>query len=277
MSSQPNSNPDAAPWCDKHGCAHERLVWGVSAEHIGGAFSCPKCDAETAARAVAEAGREHDDMRRREAARQKRAALESRIGAACIPARFADYSFDTFPAANDRARTVCQQLRTYANRWQSMKTKGISVLLIGTQGTGKTGLSISVANHVINVENGTAMFMSAYGAVRHQRDTWGRRGRTEREALDDLLAPDLLVLDEVGASTGTDGETAMLFEVLNGRYAERKPTILLSNLPMEDYESPTGKRPGLRTTLGPRVIDRFRDDGGFTVACDWPSLRGVRA
>ncbi|MGH8073676.1 MAG: ATP-binding protein [Lysobacter sp.] len=232
--------------------------------------TCFRCETDALAKAdqvEAERQRLADKVKR------KQEEIEARVGAAGIPLRYLEYTFDTFPLTDPLPRAVTI-LRSYANRWQSVRPRGISGLLVGGAGTGKTGLALCVAHAVMRSEGATVAFMSAYGAVRHQRDTWGRRGRTEREALDDLLAPDLLILDDVGTSVGSDAEVSMLFEVLNGRYQERRPTFLTSNLPMDDYEVNGQKRPGLKTYLGPRVVDRFRDDGSFTLTFDWPSLRG---
>lgn len=266
------------PICERHGC--EKIPWAMSAANGGEmTWRCPTCDDEAVARAARKDHERTDQARRDDALRRKQEALEKRIGAACIPARYRDYTFDTFPggARFERAKLHCNTLRSYASQWPVMKAKGISVLLLGGTGTGKTGLACSVGNHIMREFGETVLFMSAYGAVRHQRDTWGRRGRTEREALDDLMSPDLLILDEVGASVGTEAEMTSLYEVFNGRYADRKPTIVLSNLPIEDYDVAGVTRPGLLTYLGPRILDRFRDDGSFTLTFTWPSLRGAQA
>lgn len=279
----PAPRKQPAPVCERHHCSMEPLVlperldeaWGpLRAEQQ---WACLECAREVAADSARRAHERHDAERAREARERKQQELEKRLGRACIPKRYLDMTFNTFPGRSQTAWKHCTTLRSYANQFPAMAEKGISVLLVGGAGTGKTGLACSVANVVIREHNRTALFISAYGAVRHMRDTWGRRGRTETEALADLLAPDLLVLDEVGSSVGTDAETASLFEVINGRYQERKPTMLLSNLPMDDYTVDGVTRPGLRTYLGPRVVDRFRDDGSFTLAFDWPSLRGAQA
>lgn len=285
QNSAPTPPKPPAPRCDRHGCSLEPVV---APRHVSEVESletlraaprwvCPLCAQETTDRAAREAHERHDAARAQEARERKQQELEKRLGRACIPKRYLDMTFNTFPGRSQTAWKHCTTLRSYANQFPAMAEKGISVLLVGGAGTGKTGLACSVANVVIREHNRTALFLSAYGAVRHMRDTWGRRGRTETEALADLLAPDLLVLDEVGSSVGTDAETASLFEVINGRYQERKPTMLLSNLPMDDYTVDGAARPGLRTYLGPRVVDRFRDDGSFTLAFDWPSLRGAQA
>lgn len=250
------------PSCDRH-------PW-AALDNVGG---CHFCMTEAMSRDEQTA---EIVQRRAETLAGKQAELERRIGAAGIPQRYQAFNFDTFPATTREAKRAVAVMRSYVNQWPKLRRQGVSALLVGGTGTGKSGLAIAVANALIREGLGTAHFITAYGAVRHQRDTWGRKRRTERDALQDLLTPDLLILDDVGASVGSDAEMTMLFEVINGRYAEQKPTFLTSNLPLEDWDSPSGKRPGLRTYLGQRVIDRFRDDGSFTLAFDWPSLRGAR-
>lgn len=282
-SETPPATARPVPICSRHDTPKERItnapiadVAGVEPPQRADPWVCPKCAEEEIARAAGAAHVRHDAERAAGYQRQKQAELEKRIGRACIPKRYLAMTFDTFPGTTDAARKHCSVLRSYANQFPAMSEKGISVLLVGAAGTGKTGLACSVANVVIREHHRTALFTSAYGAVRHLRDTWGRRGRTETEALADLVTPDLLILDEVGTSVGTDAETAALFEVINGRYQERRSTIVLSNLPMDDFHIAGEARPGLRAYLGPRVVDRFRDDGSFTLAFDWPSLRGAR-
>lgn len=242
------------PICEKHGEEKFQAQDG---------WQCGTC--------LVDRQRVRDEEQRREEAAQEAAArrqadIDERLGYAAIPPRFAEQTFDTFPGRTTEARTTCNLLRSYANTFRSTnRPAGISILLLGGTGTGKTGLAICIANVVVRTQGMTAAYMKAYGAVRHQRDTWGRKGKTELEALQDLIAPDLLVLDEVGSSVGTAAEMAMLFEVIDGRYAEKKPTILVSNLAL----------PELRSFLGSRILDRFNDDSSFAHNCDWPSLRGA--
>jgi DNA replication protein DnaC len=75
---------------------------------------------------------------------------------------------------------------------------------------------------------------------------------------------DLLILDEIGVQFGSETERNLLFDVLNERYEDCKPTLLLSNLPKQDVAK----------YLGERVMDRLREDGGRVVVFDWESHRG---
>ena len=54
-----------------------------------------------------------------------------------------------------------------------------------------------------------------------------------------------------------------MFDIIDGRYQEMKPTILISNLAIA----------GIKDLIGERVIDRLREDGGKLVSFDWPSYR----
>ena len=45
-----------------------------------------------------------------------------------------------------------------------------------------------------------------------------------------FIRPDLLILDEVGVQFGSETEKMILFEIINGRYEQLKPTIVISNL-----------------------------------------------
>jgi DNA replication protein DnaC len=73
-----------------------------------------------------------------------------------------------------------------------------------------------------------------------------------------------MVLDEVGVSHGTDNELAQLFDVIDKRYALRRPVVLVSNLTVKE----------IRTALGDRLYDRMRE-GAKVIKFTWPSHRGT--
>lgn len=59
---------------------------------------------------------------------------------------------------------------------------------------------------------------------------------------------ELLVLDELGVQTGSQNEQALLFEVIDARLSENRPTIFLSNL----------KPKMLAPVIGERILDRIK-------------------
>jgi DNA replication protein DnaC len=109
--------------------------------------------------------------------------------------------------------------------------------------------------------------MTVLGAVRHIKDTYRKDSiRSESEAIDDLVAPGLLILDEVGVQVGSEHEKMLVFEIINERYQACRSTILISNLNREE----------LTAYLGDRIMDRF-NEAGAVVAFDWASYRGKAA
>lgn len=77
------------------------------------------------------------------------------------------------------------------------------------------------------------------------------------------VRPDLLVIDEIGVQFGTETEKMILFDILNARYEQVKPSILISNLAIEE----------LKTYIGERVLDRMWEGGGSILAFTWDSYR----
>lgn len=237
--------------CDMHGeyTARNwiRNVWS----------QCPACTAERDAR-----------DRERAAAAEREARLEAwqkRIGGAGIPERFQDRTLDNFKAENSAQRHALQVARDYAMGFDTGANKtGRSLLFIGKPGTGKTHLAVGIGMHLLGKRR-PVLFTTVQRAIRRVRDTWSRDSHeTESQAVATLVQPDLLILDEVGVQSGSDFEKHLLFDILNERYEKRRPSLLLSNLELDD----------VRGYLGERVFDRLREDGGEAVPFDWVSHRG---
>ena len=111
----------------------------------------------------------------------------------------------------------------------------------------------------------TAYYTTTMRMIRDIRSSYHHKSdSTEQEVIDRYIVKDLLVLDEVGLQNGTDNEKLLIYEVLNGRYENMSPTVLISNLPYID----------LKNYLGERVIDRLKGKGGILAVFDWESERG---
>ena len=133
-----------------------------------------------------------------------------------------------------------------------------TLLLIGAVGTGKTHLGAAIATYDDDGTYTTLMKM-----VRNIRETY-RNGEedTEQERIDFWAGRKLLVLDEVGVQHCTDAERLLTYEVINDRYVEMLPTVLISNETIE----------GMTQVLGERTMDRLAENGRV-VAFTWESYR----
>ena len=113
--------------------------------------------------------------------------------------------------------------------------------------------------------NRTAIFTSVSKMARRIREAKSfSADETESSVILAYSMPHLLILDEVGLQSGTDAESRSMFDVINERYENRKPTLFLTNLDVA----------GFRTAIGERLFDRMKEDGGEVIAFTWSSRRG---
>ena len=240
--------------CADHGGFLSRNVFG------GVWTKCPTCSAETAERdriAAEQKEREQDAQRWRR-----------RIGGAGIPDRFIDRSLRSYKAETEGQKRALAFAEAYANTFDEALTSGRSAIFIGKPGTGKTHLAVGIGLRIMHRDGRSVLFSTVMRAIRRIRNTWGRNAdESETDAIWALASVDLLILDEVGIQCGTENEKLLIFDVLNERYERRLPTILLSNLGLED----------VKQFLGERVYDRLCEDGGEVVVFDWESHRGKLA
>jgi len=180
-----------------------------------------------------------------------------------IPKRFKSCSFENFIASNEGQTKALATAKAYADSWEQMQDRGSGLIFSGKAGTGKTHLACAIANAVIDLAI-PAKFTTVTNMMRAIKETYSKDSDdSESKVLQRLSDVPLLVLDEAGMDYGTDFNKTLLFEVLNSRYENVNPTIILTNLDAT----------ALKEYLGERVVDRMRDGGGKLVTFNWESQR----
>ena len=158
---------------------------------------------------------------------------------------FEKFSLDFYPDVVDPILGVSQRehmasvfnfCKDYANHF-TKKAQGLT--MYGGTGLGKTHLSLAIANVVI--ERGYDVY---YGSVQSimeklEREHFGRRNSDESEK-DAIISSDLLIIDDLGVEFTTQFTTAALHDILNSRMLKGLPTIISTNLEMDEiYEKYT--------------------------------------
>lgn len=179
-----------------------------------------------------------------------------------IGGRFRGMTMDdyrTTPESEKVKATCTRYIETFADRAQN----GDSLIFLGACGTGKNMLAAIICQEVIK-QKFTAVHTTIFKLVRKIKASWDRDSdETEEQVIRSFSRPGLLVIDEVGVQFGSDTERLYLTEIINDRYENRKPTILISNLNLSELEG----------VLGQRIVDRFYEGKSAILSFTWDSYR----
>lgn len=245
--------------CEKHGeytATTTTTIWNTEKPHEW-TTPCPACESEREERR-AQAEAEYFERQRLEriAGNRKRAN---------IPERFAGSTFENYIASTAGQQRALSVSRAFAQNFDAIRKTGSSLTFCGGPGCGKTHLACAIANHLLDSER-KVIYTQAIELVRAIRDTWRRdSSESETTVIARYRSTGLLIVDEIGVQFGSEAEKAQLFDVLDGRYREMRPSLIISNL----------SEKGLQECLGPRVFDRLMEIDSTMVLFNWGSYRRV--
>lgn len=237
--------------CKNHGKYEAR--YQVFGERAFFSKCCPKCaeekEAERAKRELLEQQRENERLRM------------ARIEKAGVSKRNLGKTFDSFNCDNEqqsRALSHCKELCDDVINKRIAK----NTFMIGRVGTGKTHLASAIVHEITDKK--TVCLVRLIEMMRELKDTWRKDSTvTEQRIIDYYGSLDLLIIDEVGIQFGSDSEKMFMFDIINTRYDNIKPTVMISNLNLEN----------IKANLGEQVVDRLREDGGKVLTFDFESQR----
>lgn len=215
---------------------------------------CPVCNAE-------ERAKHKRDVAAAEAAQQQ-AHLAEMLGNAAIPPRFLGRTIDDFVAVSREQIFAKKTSLYYAQHFaDSMLPRGKGLVMSGQRGTGKSHLACGILQAILPGHVG--VFTTFMGMLNMIRSTYAADSKqSERNVIDRLCRVPLLVIDEIGVQRGTEDEHLQLFGILNSRYNDKLPVILLTN---QDRE-------GLERFVGDRLYDRITETTRW-LSFTWDSYR----
>lgn len=168
-----------------------------------------------------------------------------------VPPNFQDDSFHNFsvgdPQANPKAfhdlSRVLTSVRGFARTFPSDDKPGL--LLIGDPGGGKTHLAVAVLR--ILIENGhEGVFYDYQHLLDRIRASYSESsGDNDREAYQEAMEAEILLLDDLGAHRVTEWVQDIVTSIITYRCNHRKPLIATTNLPDADMtETALLRQPG---------------------------------
>lgn len=150
-------------------------------------------------------------------------------------------AFRDIPAADwrfENAATMTPQFvkaREYAERWDDFNREGIGLLLFGNVGTGKSYAAGCIANALID-RMISVLYTSMSDVVNKMQGNFGADRDTY---LKQLMRPELLILDDLGAERNTSYGKERVFDVVNHRLLSRKPMIITTNISLSAMQKAT--------------------------------------
>lgn len=231
--------------CPKHGVITREVVNIIAdtARH-----TCPKCQAD------------------KEQA-EKQARIEMHHQQIATQSGITHYkTFEAWQANNERMANILSFAQNYTHHPKA------NLIFSGSTGTGKTMLANLIATTFIKQEKSVLILRSSQ-ICEQARGTWHKHAQTTEQALiEHWVSVDLLVIDELGeADMANNADMAKtdrerISSIIDGRYAQGKPTIITTNLTKEQ----------MIQRLGDRAWDRLQQNAVF-IAFNWQSYRQVHS
>lgn len=203
------NGPDGMLYCGLCGTRKTCRVNILGRERV----VCCLCECQNAAY---EAERKHQKA---EEARRRRVAVSFPSSA---------YERMTFAADDGKNPEASAAAMEFCETFDRRSQTGL--LLWGDCGSGKTFLAACAANSLID-----AGYTVCFTSVERVSTAM----ETDRGALERALNCDLLVVDDLGSERDTSYMSERAFALIDGRYKQRRPMLVSTNIPIETMQNET--------------------------------------
>jgi DNA replication protein DnaC len=203
--------------------------------------NCPHCHGVGYLRADVPVG--HPDFGRLEICVCRRAnvtqAVRERLFAISHLDELQDLTFESFKprghkglgemqaSSLERAFNQAQNYAGSLNGW---------LLLMGGYGCGKTHLAAAVANYAVGMGVPT-LFLTVPDLLDTLRFAYNDEDTTFEQRFEEIRNARLLVLDDFGTQNATGWAQEKLFQIINYRYINKLPTVVTTNLLLDEIEA----------------------------------------
>lgn len=155
--------------------------------------------------------------------------------------RLSHLTFENFsPVGNEKAKFMSNQerenLRTAFERCEGFARAPRGWLLMeGGYGCGKTHLAAAIANFAVS--NGMpTLFITVPDLLDSLRFAYDDPETTFEARFEEIRNSGLLILDDFGTQNATPWAQEKLFQIINYRYINKLPTVITTNLMLDEIE-----------------------------------------
>jgi DNA replication protein DnaC len=155
--------------------------------------------------------------------------------------RLSHLTFENFsPSGNDKAKFMSAQERenlhvAFERSEEFARVPQGWLLLEGGYGCGKTHLAAAIANFAVNMGTPT-LFITVPDLLDSLRFAYGDPETTFERRFEEIRNSALLILDDFGTQNATPWAQEKLFQIINYRYINKLPTVITTNLMLDEIE-----------------------------------------
>lgn len=134
-----------------------------------------------------------------------------------------------FDMDDDPANPIARTCRKYVAEWDAMRADNMGILFYGNKGTGKTFYASCIYNALKAMR-----VLVGFTSTPNLMNLLGKWDKTE--IFDAITRARMLVIDDLGAERGSEYSSELMFSVIDARYKTGKPTIVTTNIDLEDMK-----------------------------------------
>ncbi len=173
---------------------------------------------------------------------------------------YRDLSFDNFSTKltgwgySERAVDSLKRAKQQALKFADNSPPWL--VLEGANGTGKTHLAVAIANRRLQQFGEQPFFTTAPDLLDYLRRSFNSSEESNFDDYFELVkSVPLLVLDDLGVENPSNWAQEKLFQLLNHRHAARMPTVITTNVRLNDMEPRLSSRIMQRDVVKHLTID----------------------
>jgi DNA replication protein DnaC len=165
----------------------------------------------------------------------------------------------------ERYKTAClsdfntSEAVSMANGWIVSKSGEFALITGVKAGTGKTHLAVAMLREWFKINGEYGLFVCAVDMMQQLRGSFDDGTETESSLLLKWKAVKILCIDDIGTEKSSEYALSSLYQVINSRYMDMKPTIITTNLTSIEIKERQSERLFSRISSG-IIITMSGDD-----------------
>lgn len=175
----------------------------------------------------------------------KQREIDKKLDLSGIPPIFSKatvHSFDVtmYSTQTDRdtADIAKKAAANFVENYPIMKEHGKGLYLYSqVKGSGKTRLASSIANALVKMYGVDIAFIKSADLISQIKKTFGSKDITQADVVETFRKVELLVVDDLALKGATEFEEGILYDVMDYRLENKKPTIFTSNVTIQGLEA----------------------------------------